>query len=77
VYLIRSLPYLNEKVYREALRLCHPAERLPFPANPGLRGEDRLAFFIRLHSSEQTLPQLETAIDQLRQMHSRLDHVAA
>lgn len=76
VYLIRDLPYPTEGIYRAALKFCHPAERLPFPAHAGLRGENRLGFFIRLKPEDQTLPRLEQAIDQLRQLQDRLANVS-
>lgn len=72
VYLLREISLPSAAIFRRALQLCHPAERLPFAANCGLRGENLLGFFIRLESEDLTLPRLEAAIEQLRQMHDRL-----
>lgn len=77
VYLIRQIPFPNASVYRHALQICHPAERFPFPANAGLRQEDRLAFFIRLSSHDLTLPRLEAAVEQLQRMHERIGQISA
>ena len=77
VYLVRRLFQPSAAAYRKMLELCGPRERLAYPVQAALRGDDRAAFCVRLRQDEFQLPALETALDQLRRLHDRLSQVAS
>ena len=74
VYLVRAIDRLDGAAARleRALRLCHYREGLPFSVQAGLKGEDLLAFVVRLPSRETMLPELERVLEMLTDLHDEV-----
>ncbi len=72
VYLVRELSHPDADTFREALLVCHHQRRHPFPIHAGLRGENHLVLLARIPETDFILPNLESAIHLLDQMHGEI-----
>lgn len=72
IYLTRPLSFPDPKLYEKILEFCHPKEKLRIPVTPGLTTKDELAFITHFSASTFTLPNLQIAIEQLKNLHNRI-----
>ncbi|MCP3877892.1 MAG: hypothetical protein GY701_05785 [Sulfitobacter sp.] len=73
VYLTRELdaPDCMAEILRNALRLCHYREGLPYTVHTGLRGESGISFLVRVDAYAVTLPELERILEILTVLHDK------
>ncbi len=76
LYLIKPLDFPTLYTFKQALAFCHPNENPLCPVSAGLSREEELAFITHLLPSEFNLPNLETRIEGLKQLHNRVANLA-
>lgn len=72
VYLCRPFAFPDTKIYQCALEFCHIKENLRISASAGLNTKADLVFLTRFKPEEFTLPNLQIAIEELKNLHNRI-----